>query len=96
MKHTNLIRSILPLAMAYAIGNGSILAAAEPDAQQAAIHNTAAAFIEAFHKGDAKALAAFWTPDGDYIDDTGRVLTGREAIEKTGSENETRRLKTPV
>jgi len=42
----------------------------------------AEAFIEAFHKGDAKALAAFWAPDGDYTDQAGRHMKGREAIEK--------------
>jgi uncharacterized protein (TIGR02246 family) len=35
-----------------------------------------------FHKGDARALAAFWTPNGDYTDESGRHLKGREAIEK--------------
>lgn len=40
------------------------------------------AFVEAFHKGDAAAVAAFWTADGDYTDRTGRRLKGREAIEK--------------
>ena len=47
-----------------------------------ALAKKAEAFVEAFHKGDAKALAAFWTPDGDYTDQTGRQLKGREAIEK--------------
>jgi uncharacterized protein (TIGR02246 family) len=47
-----------------------------------AIAKRAEAFIEAFQKGDAKALAAFWTADGDYIDQTGRRLKGRDAIEK--------------
>ena len=87
MKTNMITRSILPLAMACALPCGSTLqAAAEPDPQQAAIHKTAEAFVEAFHKGDAKALAAFWTSDGDYIDDTGRVLKGREAIEKSFAE----------
>lgn len=86
MKINNLIRSTLPLAMVWAICSGSILNAAEPDPRQEAIQKTAMAFVEAFHKGDAKALAAFWTPDGDYIDDTGRVLAGREAIEKAFAE----------
>jgi uncharacterized protein (TIGR02246 family) len=48
-----------------------------------ALQNRAEAFIEAFDKGDAKAVAAFWTPDGDYTDQTGKHLKGREAIEKT-------------
>jgi uncharacterized protein (TIGR02246 family) len=47
-----------------------------------AIQKQAEAFIEAFHKGDAKAVAAFWTADGDYTDLTGRQIKGREAIEK--------------
>ncbi len=47
-----------------------------------ALAKRAEAFVEAFHKGDAKALAAFWTPDGDYTDQTGRNLKGRDAIEK--------------
>jgi uncharacterized protein (TIGR02246 family) len=47
-----------------------------------AIAKNAEAFIEAFGKGDATALAAFWVPDGDYTDLTGRHLKGRDAIEK--------------
>src|SRR4051812_18527484 len=42
----------------------------------------AKAFIAAFNKGDAKAVAAFWVPDGDYIDEDGRVTKGRAALEK--------------
>ena len=47
-----------------------------------AIAKNAEAFVEAFHKGDAKALAAFWAPDGDFIDQTGRRVKGRKAIAK--------------
>jgi uncharacterized protein (TIGR02246 family) len=48
-----------------------------------AIFKNAQAFVEAFHKGDAKALAAFWVVDGDYTDQDGRHLKGRAAIEKS-------------
>jgi uncharacterized protein (TIGR02246 family) len=48
----------------------------------AALAKNAEAFIEAFHMGDAKALAAMWTPEGDYTGVTGRHFQGREAIEK--------------
>ena len=83
MKRISLIRSILPLALACALGSGGSPArAAESDPQEAAITKTAEAFVEAFQKGDAKAVAAFWTQDGDYVDLTGRVLNGRPAIEK--------------
>jgi uncharacterized protein (TIGR02246 family) len=83
MKRISLTRSILPLALACALGSGSSPArAADPDPQEAAITRTAEAFVEAFQKGDAKAVASFWTPDGDYVDPSGRVLNGRPAIEK--------------
>lgn len=55
-------------------------------ADDAAIQKNAEAFVEAFHKGDAKAIAAFWTTDGDYTDQLGKRLTGREAIEKSFAE----------
>jgi uncharacterized protein (TIGR02246 family) len=50
--------------------------------EEAALLKNAAAFVEAFHKGDAKKIAAFWTADGDYTDETGKLFKGREAIEK--------------
>lgn len=49
---------------------------------EAALLKNAEAFVAAFHKGDAKALAAAWTPDGDYVDQGGKHLKGRAAIEK--------------
>ena len=39
-------------------------------------------FIAAFNTGDAKAVAGFWTPDGDYTDQVGQKYKGRLAIEK--------------
>ena len=51
-------------------------------AEIAAIRAESEAFVAAFNKGDAKAVAALWTEDGEYIDDTGRRFAGREAIEK--------------
>jgi uncharacterized protein (TIGR02246 family) len=39
-------------------------------------------FIAAFNKGDARAVAAFWTEDADYVDQVGREYKGRAAIEK--------------
>jgi uncharacterized protein (TIGR02246 family) len=39
-------------------------------------------FVQAFDKGDAKALAAFWTDGGVFHDESGQDLRGRAAIEK--------------
>jgi uncharacterized protein (TIGR02246 family) len=49
---------------------------------EAAIAKNGEAFVAAFQKGDAKALASFWAPDGTYTDLAGRTMKGREAIEK--------------
>src|SRR5260370_17493602 len=57
------------------------LRAADTDPKIAEITKTAETFVEAFHKGDAKAVAALWTPDGDFINENSRVLKGRQAIE---------------
>jgi uncharacterized protein (TIGR02246 family) len=39
-------------------------------------------FIAAFNRGDAKAVAGFWTPTAEYTDQVGRQYKGRAAIEK--------------
>jgi uncharacterized protein (TIGR02246 family) len=57
------------------------VARGNPEAE-ATIQKLGEAFVEAFHKGDAKAVAACWAPDGDFILQTGRELKGRAAIEK--------------
>ena len=38
------------------------------------------AYQKAFARGDGAALEALWMPDGDIVDDEGRVLNGREAV----------------
>ncbi len=47
-----------------------------------AIRQTAAAFAQAFNRGDAAAVAACWTDDGDYVDDDGTRYQGKAQIEK--------------
>jgi uncharacterized protein (TIGR02246 family) len=39
-------------------------------------------FTAAFSKGDAKAVAAHWAADGEYISDDGTAYRGRAALEK--------------
>ena len=51
-------------------------------ADEKAIRASAQQFVAAFDKGNAKEIAALWTPDCEYIDETGRVFRGRNAIEK--------------
>jgi uncharacterized protein (TIGR02246 family) len=55
----------------------------KPAEGEKALHDRGVAFVEAFNKGDARALAEFWTPDGDYIDEEGHHYQGRKAIEES-------------
>ena len=88
MKKRFLIFFLLPLALS-CLRASNVLAeesqagqVVNGDAQQAsALMKNAQAFVEAFEKGDAKAVAAFWAENGDYLDLTGRRLQGRPAIE---------------
>jgi uncharacterized protein (TIGR02246 family) len=76
------------LALAVGLSARPALAADSDDnaADAAAMKKNAEAFAAAFDKGDAKAVAAFWTPNGDYVDETGRHMKGREEIEKAFTE----------
>src|SRR5262249_54712397 len=51
-------------------------------ADEAAIRKNVAAFVRAYNAGDAKAVAALFTPDGLIIDKEGDTAEGREAIER--------------
>ncbi len=53
----------------------------QKSAELAEIRAGSLAFVAAFNQKDAKAVAALWTPDGEYTDDAGRKFQGREAIE---------------
>ena len=54
----------------------------ESGAAEAAIRRTADAFTAAFDRGDAAAIAALWTADGEYLDGAGKRFVGRDAIER--------------
>jgi uncharacterized protein (TIGR02246 family) len=51
-----------------------------PD-DEAAIRKASTDFSQLLEKGDAKAVAAAWTEDGEYIDDDGTTIRGRADIE---------------
>jgi uncharacterized protein (TIGR02246 family) len=50
-------------------------------AAESEIRATAVAFVQAFNRGDARAVAALWTADGTAADDSGTIYKGRAAIE---------------
>lgn len=57
--------------------------AADRSKDEAAIRANVAAFIRAYNVGDARSVAALFTPDGFIIDKEGNTSTGRAEIEKT-------------
>jgi uncharacterized protein (TIGR02246 family) len=48
----------------------------------APIRASADTFTKAFNAGDAKTVAALWTPDGTETDEQGQTFKGRPAIEE--------------
>lgn len=52
----------------------------ESNPDLAAIRAQSQAFVKAFNQHDAKAVAAFWTEDGEFISDSGQRFVGREEI----------------
>jgi uncharacterized protein (TIGR02246 family) len=54
---------------------------ASPSPEQNAVQETARAFVEAYDRGDAPAVAALWADDGEYIIGQ-RTVKGRPAIER--------------
>ncbi len=65
---------------------GSAAAAEQSTPQQQAaekeIRAGAQAFVAAFDKGDAVALAALWTADGIYVNEDGVRFQGRKSIQQ--------------
>lgn len=80
MKARTILALFCSSAMAIALVGGATTRDSQPASEQAAIQKMAESFVDAFQKRDAEALAAFWTPDGDYRDLGGRMLKGRKAI----------------
>jgi uncharacterized protein (TIGR02246 family) len=54
----------------------------EQAADEAAIKKVGQAVVAAYMAGDAKALAAQWTVNGEYVADDGTMIRGRANIEK--------------
>jgi uncharacterized protein (TIGR02246 family) len=52
----------------------------EAQSPDAAIRASADAFVKAFDRGDAKAVADLWTANGTMADDRGEIFKGRKAI----------------
>ena len=73
-----------------AIGASSALAQAPAAptraADEQAIRQTAAAFVDAYNAHEPAKIAALFTPDGELVDPTGHAEKGRPAIESVFSD----------
>ncbi len=79
MKKKLLFRFVVALAVTSAAPSWLCADQAE---EEVAIRASVAAYVVAFNKGDAKAIAAQWAPDAVYSNPmTDEEVTGRKAIE---------------
>jgi len=63
--------------------NALTASAEEGNTAKAAIEKAVQSYVAAFNAGDAKALAALWSPEGVYTSRlSGDQVVGREALEK--------------
>lgn len=76
MKHFLLMLAIL------AIGAGPVLGDDVSDEAETAIRKAIDSYVAAFNKGDAKAVAAHWTEQGELVTPAGNELRGRQQLEK--------------
>ncbi|MCM2374386.1 YybH family protein [Aporhodopirellula aestuarii] len=60
-----------------------LVAKTEYEEDLAAIRAQSVAFENAFYKRDAKAIAAFCTEDGEFVDEAGVKFVGRDEIEQS-------------
>lgn len=51
------------------------------NSNETAIRKSIASYVEAFNKGDAKAVASHWNDDGEFITPEGDQLLGRQQLE---------------
>ena len=84
MKKKQFTRVLLVCCMSCFVSNACRADQAE---DEAAIRKSDDAYVEAYNKHDAKALAEMWSPEAVYVDpETGEEAVGREEIEKEFAE----------
>jgi uncharacterized protein (TIGR02246 family) len=75
------VRAYLVPCLALSLLSADLWSQEPVSGDEAAIRQNAAAYADAFNRGDAEAIAAMWSPEGVLVDtDTGEEVRGREAI----------------
>jgi len=77
-------RSIRPVEAIAQDGGGKEAPRTEVrgSADEQAIRKAAGDYIAAMNKGDLDGIMAFWAQDAEYVDESGKVTRGKEAIGK--------------
>jgi uncharacterized protein (TIGR02246 family) len=75
-------RDQLPAQEKAALAAPAVHPPSKVDSAEAGIKAITAEYQKAFNTADAKAAAALWTAEGEYIAADGEVAKGRDAIEK--------------
>jgi uncharacterized protein (TIGR02246 family) len=78
MKHTSLLAAILAAVCQMAIADE----AAQQSKEEAAVRAAVDAYVAAYNRGDAKAVAQFWSDQGVWVSPSGQRTQGRDAIRK--------------
>lgn len=81
-----IMRRVLPLLLLLCSA-GQFLHAddAKPD-EEGLIRTAISSYKTAFDKGDAKAVASHWTPEGEFTPPGGETIKGQAALEKSFTE----------
>jgi len=74
---------------------GGVTSDEQSSSDEAAIRSAGQSFLKAFQDGDAKALAAHWTENGEYFGEDGTSIRGRAAIEKAYADSFAKRKAKP-
>jgi len=77
------MRKILSIAAILSITLCGTFSGAQqtPAPEEAAIMQTVQSYVEAFNRGDAEAVASFWSDDAEYVAPSGDRFKGRNEIE---------------
>lgn len=74
------------LGLALAIDATTATADDAHTADEQAITEARASYVQALKQGDAEQLLSHWTPDGDFVDDDGRSYKAQELIRERFAE----------
>ena len=84
MNDNRLSKSYFARAVAGCFFSVAVLLTAAPGraADEAGVRQAGKDYLAAVERGDAKAMADFWTADGTYTDENGRSFKAQQLLSK--------------